>query len=214
MALPRKLTTSVATVALLLSACSDAESTNPSQDATSPTNGSVGDSVQAEAVIDGKIFAEVNGERRVWYVTHIERQGDWQSGSFWRPMMRSNAQISIFGLTEKGARPTGKGDIQLSFMVAGVGDISRPSETTINLFADGFSKTWSSDQGGSAQLVLNRVERDGEYIDLGGGFSGEVVLPDLGNTATQTDQPRTFIIKDGTFVAKLREFQRPAKERK
>ena len=208
MALPNSWLRLYLALPLLLSACSDTEAGSPQRDNATPLAASDDRDVQSDLVVDGRIYAEVNGERRVWYVAHLERQGDWQSGSFWRQLRLSGAQVSIFGLTEQSARPTGQGDIQLSFMIADPGGTSSAQGSVINLFADGFSKTWSSDTGGSAQLLLNRFERDGEYIELGGGFSANVVLPDQGNAATETDQPRTFTIKDGTFVARLREFQR------
>ncbi len=158
--------------------------------------------------IDGELYAAVNGERRSWYVTHIERDGDWQSGSFWRPMSIANTtQVTIFGLPENTARPTGKGDVMISLTVTGQSGAPRVAIANITYFADGRTKTWTSDIGGDADVVLYRYEFDGEYLDIGGSFSGVVELPDLGNAATQTEAPRRIEIKDGSFAVRVRQFR-------
>ena len=161
------------------------------------------------AEIDGEMYGAVNGERRKWYVAHVERDGEWQSGSFWRSMSLNNTtQVTIFGLPDKTARPTGKGDVMISLVVQGESNSPRVISADFTYFADGYTKTWTSEQGGAANVVLNRFIFDGEYLDIGGGFSGVVGLPDLENAATETDAPRQFEISDGSFAVRIRKLQR------
>lgn len=161
------------------------------------------------AEIDGEMYGAVNGERRIWYVAHVERDGEWQSGSFWRPMsLKNTTQVTIFGLPEKTARPTGKGDVMISLVVQGESNSPRVVSADFTYFADGFTKTWTSENGGGAKVMLNRYIFDGEYLDIGGGFSGLVELPDLQNAATETDAPRQFEISDGSFAVRIRKFQK------
>ena len=75
---------------------------------------------EAEAEVDGEMYAAVNDDRRKWYVTHLEDDGDWQSGSFWRAMsLKDTYQVTLFGLTNKAAKPSGKGDVMMSLVVQG-----------------------------------------------------------------------------------------------
>lgn len=160
------------------------------------------------AVVDGKIYAAVNGERRVWYVTHVERDGNWEAGSFWRAGPMNSVAVSVFGLAEKSARPTGKGDIKFSFVITDPGATARAGAVSIDYFADGYTRRWTSESGGAASITLNKVVADGDFYDLGGGFSGTVQLPDLGNAATDTDRPRQVEISEGSFAFRVRKFQR------
>lgn len=172
-------------------------------DLKSPTETSAG------AQIDGEMYAAVDEERRIWFVTHVERDGGWQSGSFWRPMSPNDmTQITLFGLPNKTAQPTGKGDVMISLMVSGTSGSPKVISAKITYFSDGHAKPWTSEEGGSATVVLNRYEFDGEYLDLGGGFSGIVELHDLGNAATEVDEPRRVEISDGSFAVRLRQFQK------
>lgn len=196
-----------AAVLLLQTACGGGEeAATPA--ASAPASAAQPPAAAQSAVVDGEMWANVNGERRKWYITHIERDGDWQSGSFWRPSAMKSVQVSLFGLTDQGAMPTGKGDIQLNFLIPDPGAKTTTTMVTFNLFADGRTKTWTSDELGEAVIMLNRTEFEGEYLELGGSFSGKVVLPDLGNAATETSQPREFELKDGVFSVRVREFQR------
>lgn len=174
-----------------------------------PAGGGQALPARGDAVVDGEIYAAVNGERRKWYVTHIERDGNWEAGSFWREAPMKSVAVSVFGLAEKSALPTGKGDIQFSFTITNPGAVPRAAAVTISYLADGYSKTWTSDDGGDASIMLNRIVQDGEFYDLGGGFSATVVLPDLGNAATDTEKPRKIEISEGSFAFRVREFQRP-----
>lgn len=162
---------------------------------------------KAEAEVDGQLFAAVNDDRRSWYVTHLESDGDWQSGSFWRAMsLKDTYQVTLFGLTSKAAKPSGKGDVMMSLVVQGETNNVRVVSAELTFFADGLSKTWTSENSGGAKVMLNRFIIDGDYIDIGGGFSGVVELP--ADSAASTEQPETFEIKDGSFAVRVRQFQR------
>lgn len=181
------------------------------RESTAPENGaSPAPAVSGivSSTVDGELYASVNGERRAWYVTHMERDSEWQSGSSWQPMSAANTtQITIFGLPENTVRPTGKGDVMIALTVTGPSGAPRVASADITYFADGRTKTWTSDIGGDAEVVLYRYEFDGEYLDIGGSLSGVVELPDLGNAATQTEMPRRIEIKDGSFAVRIRQLQ-------
>lgn len=163
----------------------------------------------ASVSVDGEMYSAVNGERRKWYVTHLERDDGWQSGSFWRSTgVKNTTQVIIFGLPTKSARPTGKGDIMISLIITESMGAARVVNAEITYFADGFSKTWTAQKNGEAAVVLNRFIFDGDYLDVGGGFSGVVELPDLGNAATETEMPRRIEIESGAFAVRIRQFQK------
>lgn len=164
-------------------------------------------SSKGDAIVDGEMFATVNGEKRKWYVTHIERGGDWQSGSFWRPAPMKSATIHLTGLTEKGDRPTGKGDLRLNLLAVNLGGATRGTEPRLSILADGVVKTWTSEANGEASVLLNRAIVDGEYLELGGGFAGVVILPD--EDAANTDQPKEIKIENGAFAVRIRQYQKP-----
>jgi len=198
----------VVAFALLNAGCGNGEvdTVSPSKSEVSKDMGS---SVVDGVAVDGELYAAVNGERRKWYVTHIVRDGDWQSGSFWRPMsLKDTVQVTLFGLPEKKARPTGKGDVMIALIIKYENDAPRVISAEFTYFADGYTKTWSSEHGGEGTVMLNRYIPDGEYLDLGGGFSAVVELPDLGNAATETEMPRRFEISDGSFAVRIRQFQK------
>ena len=177
-----------------------------------PADGSLATSTTisgaASAVVDGEMLAAVNGTPHKWYVTHIEQHGHWQSGSFWKPAPMKSATVSISGLTEKGARPTGKGDIRINLIVTDLEGTPKVMAPEITYFADGLAKTWIADEESGAKIMLNRVVLDGDYLDLGGGFSGTVTLGDTGTAASGTDQPREFKIENGAFAIRIRKYEK------
>ena len=192
---------------LALAGCGGSEDVNSTKTDTTPSHSSNG--AVSNVSIDGEMYSVVNGERRKWYVTHLERGDDWQSGSFWRSTgIKNTTQVTIFGLPTKAARQTGKGDIMISLMISESMGAARVVNAEITYFADGFSKTWTVQEGSDATVVLNRFLFDGDYLDLGGSFSGVVELPDLGNAATETEMPRRIEIKDGAFAVRIRQFQK------
>lgn len=200
--------TFVAVLALVAAGCGNGEA-----DTVSPSKSEVSKDVESSVVdsvaVDGELYAAVNGERRIWYVTHLARDGEWQSGSFWRPMsLKDTTQVTLFGLPEKKARPTGKGDLMIGLVIKNEAGVPRVVSVDFTYFADGYTKTWTSEHGGEGTVMLNRYIPDGEYLDLGGGFSADVELPDLGNAATETALPRRFEISDGSFAVRVRQLQK------
>lgn len=205
---PRRL--SIRTIAagalmMLAAACGDGGA-ETSGAAGKPDKPAAAKPSKGDAIVDGEMFATVNGEKRKWYVTHIERGGDWRSGSFWRPAPMKSATIHLTGLTEKGDRLTGKGDLRLGLIAVNLGGATRGTEPRLSMLADGVVKTWTSEENGEATVLLNRAIVDGEYLELGGGFSGVVMLPD--EDAADTDQPKAIKIENGSFAVRIRQYQK------
>ena len=159
-------------------------------------------------VVDGEMFASVNGTRHKWYVTHIEQNGHWQRGSFWRPAPMKSATVSIWGLTEKGALSTGKGDLRINLIVADLEGTPKVMAPEFTYFADGQTKTWNADEESGAKIMLNRVMLNGDYLDLGGGFSGTVTLGDTGTAASGAEPPPEFEIENGAFAIRIRRYEK------
>ncbi len=101
--------------------------------------------------------------------------------------------------------PSGKGDIQISMIVTRID--TAPQAQTVRLIYQpaGYSKAWLSEDGGEANVTLYEAQMDGEFLKLGGSFSGVVLLPDRGDVSTETDMTRRFEIKDGSFSVRIRQ---------
>lgn len=190
-------------LSLTISGCSgESGSTSTAKAKSSETAPSV-----AHQTNDGELYAAVNDERRKWYVTHREQDGEWQSGSFWRSGPMNSAIVTISGLTDEGIMPTGKGDIRISMVVANLDTAPQAQAVQFVFQPDGHSKAWLSEDGGEAKVTLYEAQMDGEFLKLGGSFSGVVLLPDRGNVSTDTDMARRFEIKDGAFSVRIRQQQ-------
>ncbi|MEQ9316578.1 MAG: hypothetical protein RLN72_12060 [Henriciella sp.] len=180
---------------------SDASPTDRASDASAPAPS------VAHQTNDGELYAAVNDARRKWFVTHREQDGEWQSGSFWRSGPMNSAIVTISGLTDEDVMPTGKGDLRISMTVANLASAPDAQAVQFVYQPDGYSKAWLSEDGGEANVTLYEAQMDGEFLKLGGSFSGVVLLPDRGNVSTDTDMARSFEIKDGSFSVRIRQQQ-------
>ncbi|WP_035615052.1 hypothetical protein [Hyphomonas johnsonii] len=180
---------------LILASCSKAESSGPETSDT-PSAPSV------KAVVDGRIVATIGGEKREWYVTHVDSDGEWKSGSFWRDAPMKSAHLAISGLTEKDIKPTGKGDMRLSMIVTNLSGSPQVMSSQMFFLPDGPVKAWASDENGSFAVVVDHVSIDGDFLELEGDFAGEVAL----DAKYDTEMPRTFKVEDGAFDVRVRKY--------
>ncbi|NVJ65004.1 MAG: hypothetical protein HWE16_00830 [Gammaproteobacteria bacterium] len=190
-------------IPLLLISCGDDKATSDNSSKSAPlAKPKVQNREAPEVSVVGNLYAAVNGERQKWYLIQSHRTEGNETTGNWRPMAQNHSvQVTMTGLTDKSARATSKGDIQVRMTLENVEQAAKPVLTEIELFADGYSRSWSSAENGKAQVFINRFEMDDDILDIGGGFYGSIKL------AKHSEGDATSEIKDLIFAVKVPKYK-------
>lgn len=152
---------------------------------------------------EGEITATVRGGFSKWYVTHQFGAGDNSSASEWRDRTANSISVTVVGhKTPTTTVVAGAGEIVLDFVIPDTNHDPVVAEVRIEYFPMGLANPYSSDAGGKAGIVLQKVERKNDLLELEGTFSG--TLPYRSRTGNKAPGGITeFTVDNGVFSATI-----------
>ena len=153
----------------------------------------------AEIELLGTLTGTVDGEKRTWYVTAAEMEGETVSQSDFMGDPSSGATVSLFGHPTESVMSS-KASILLSFSVNSPG---APRVSGVEITYGGFSKVegqtgfYNSGNDGQAEVVVSSFGAEGERLKISGTFSG--TMPFRASTSKEPDMDHVVTVTDGSF---------------
>jgi len=152
--------------------------------------------------VDGEFTGSVNGAKRTWYVTHIKNGEENESASFWMDTAGRSVSVSMIGHTTHTTRLQGKGELRISFIVPKIETGVSAYTPELSYYPAGLNSDWSSQNQGSAAVVLTSIEATDDTLSMTGTFSGVVNVVDE-KAADLPPHMQKFTIEDGQFNVRL-----------
>jgi hypothetical protein len=198
-------------VALCLSACDSGEdaadpaaANDASQSGSTQTREPPGEDATREA--DGAITATFNGTERTWYITSIERDGQYLSQSDWTPLFAELNSVSLFGhVSPNWPFPSAEGII-IAFTLEGTGDAPTVSGADITYLSGGILNNHSSNHDSNATVTVESAGLEGNTLEIAGAFSGTLPFKSF-NGSVPSGPEATISVESGTFHGVVRQLE-------
>ena len=209
----RILKNSVAPLAtILLLACDAGDSTEPNgaRANTEPVSTAAAAGNTAPGGEDsanrqhGHITAVIDGTERTWHIQPaFTSGGQWVSQSEWMAFAGLNMKnVTLFGHNSAQSRSS-RDAIMVSFTLRGTPGAHAVDDPSVTLLAPDISNTYSSSHDGTATVVVERAQVQGELLSITGSFEATLPFKSL-DASGQPPMNRKASLTQGTFEAAIR----------
>lgn len=162
------------------------------------------DGAPAQVRVDGFIEGTLNGEPRKWYITSGEVNGVPTSQSGWEAFA-GMTQVTLFGHTRPDTLLTSKEALMISISLSGIDGSAQLVDSEVVYLSGGITAGYgSNEEGGSAQMVLDTIQRDDGVLRISGQVDAQIYFRVLSRSRDMPEQEESMELEEGRFEAAVR----------